>query len=481
MNQGEHVRNLRWLSTLAAIVVVASACGRSGGGTASSTTPQSSSTQTTAPSGGTFGDLTNVCGPAPAGTTLTATDAGVTAKSVQISTVSDPGFVGRPGLNQELFDTATAFSKWCNAQGGIAGRQITLKLRDAKLTQFQQVAIQACAEKDFMMVGGGAVFDDQGQSTRLGCNLPTVAGYVVTPQASGADLTYQPVPNPVGTLSIGDFKWLTTKYPDAVKKVAIMTGSIPTTVLVANRYEEAIKSLGWTVVKKIVYNAAGEPSWRPDAEAVKQSGAKALIWVGEPTFFGTMLKTFNDIGYKLDFARMDANGYDPGLIANAGAGASGIAYIRSVFHPFLTADDAKGDPATQKYQEIVHQYVGSKGKIAYLGVQGLSGWLLFAKAATECGANLTRDCVWANIGKITTWTGGGLHAPQDVATQKPGDCFAMEQVQGAKFVLAPINPNQGIYSCDPSVLFTLKGNYGTGTKCPNPAYASDPKPSNCAK
>ncbi len=476
------MRNLRWLSTLAAIAIVASACGRSGGGSASTTSPSSSATPTTAASTvGSFGDLTNVCGPAPAGATLSATDKGVTATSVQVSTVSDPGFVGRPGLNQEMFDTATAFSKWCNAQGGIAGRKIVLKLRDAKLTQFQQVAIQACQEGDFMMVGGGAVFDDQGQSERLGCGLPTVAGYVVTPQATAADLTYQPVPNPLKTLSIGDFKWLGETFPDAVKKVAVMTGSIPTTELVAKRYEEAIKSLGWTVVKEIVYNANGEPSWRPDAEAVKQSGAKGLLWVGEPTFFGAMLKSFNDIGYKLDFARMDANGYDPGLIANAGAGASGIAYIRSVFHPFLTDADAKGDPATEMYRSIIKKYVGSKGKIAYLGVQGLSAWLLFAQAATACGADLTRDCVWANIGKVKSWTGGGLHAPQDVADTKPGDCFAVEEVQGANFVLANIHPNQGIYSCDPSDLYTVKGNYGTGAKCPNPAYASDPKPSTCAK
>jgi hypothetical protein len=26
----------------------------------------------------------------------------------------------------------------------------------------------------------------------------------------------------------------------------------------------------------------------------------------------------------------------------------------------------------------------------------------------------------------------------------------------------------------------LHGDYGTGAKCPNPAYADDPKPSTCA-
>jgi hypothetical protein len=112
-------------------------------------------------------------------------------------------------------------------------------------------------------------------------------------------------------------------------------------------------------------------------------------------------------------------------------------------------------------------------------VQGTSAWVLWAQAATACGANLTRDCVWANIAKVKDWTGGGLHSAQDVADNKPGDCFAVQQVQNGKFVLADISPNQGIYNCDPKYLYTVKGNYGTGAKCPNPAYATDPKPSNC--
>lgn len=472
------MRNLRWISTLAAIAIIAGACGRSG--SSSSPNPTSATNTTAASTTGKFGDLSGVCGPAPAGATLTASDTGVTASSVQVSTVSDPGFVGRPGLNQEMFDTATAFTGWCNDQGGIAGRKIVLKLRDAKLTQFQQVAIQACEEHDFMMVGGGAVFDDQGQKQRLGCDLPTVAGYVVTPQAAGADLTYQPVPNPVSTVAIGDFNWLAKTFPDTTKKIAVMTGSVPTTVTQAARYTEAMKAMGWNIVKQIVYNPLGEPSWRPDAEAIRQSGAKALVWVGEPTFFGAMLKAFNDIGYKLDWARMDVNGYDPSLLTNAGTAANDIVYIRSAFHPFLTDADAKGDPATQQYREIIKKYTGSKGKIASLGVQGLSGWLLFAQAATACGADLTRDCVWANIGKVTKWTGGGLHAPENVADTKPGNCFAIEAVRNSQFVLADINPNDGIFSCGPNSLYTTKKNYGTGTKCPNPAFASDPKPSNCA-
>jgi ABC-type branched-subunit amino acid transport system substrate-binding protein len=464
--------------------LVATACGRSGGSTTSGTTGGNTgqTTGTAAAAGdrlsqGTFGDVKNICGPNKTGAALTASDTGVTASTIQVSTVSDPGYSGQPGLNQEMFDAATAFSKWCNSLGGINGRQIKLKLRDAALFQFQQVVTAACSEKDFMMVGGGAVFDDTGQPQRLKCGLPTVAGYVVTPAASDADLTYQPIPNPVGTLSAGDLYWLTSKYPAAIKKVAVYTGAIATTRTVAQRYTEAIKALGWNVILNKEYNPAGEPTWRPFAEALKTSGVQALFWVGQPVMLADLMKSVSDIGYKLTFVRADANHYDPLLITTGGAAVNGID-VRSNLYPFLDPTDAAKNPATSDYREMMRKY-DPHGKIAYLGVQGTSAWVLWAQAATACGADLTRDCVWANIGKVKDWTGGGLHSPQDVADNKPGDCFAVQQVQGTRFVLADISPNQGIYNCDPKYLFTVKGNYGTGAKCPNPKYATDPKPSNC--
>ena len=100
-------------------------------------------------------------------------------------------------------------------------------------------------------------------------------------------------------------------------------------------------------------------------------------------------------------------------------------------------------------------------------------------AASECGTDLTRDCVWDKIGRIHDWTGGGLQAGQDVGNSKPSTCFAELAVKGGKFVLADIHPNEGIYLCNKGDLLAIKGDYGSGAKCPNPAYASDPKPSNC--
>ena len=108
----------------------------------------------------------------------------MTADSIRIATVADPGATARPGLDQEFFDTAEVFSKWCNERGGINGRSIVVDERDAALSNYKPVVLEACKD-DFFMVGGGAVFDDTGTEDRLRCLLPNVAGYVVTPGAAG--------------------------------------------------------------------------------------------------------------------------------------------------------------------------------------------------------------------------------------------------------------------------------------------------------
>jgi hypothetical protein len=118
-------------------------------------------------------------------------------------------------------------------------------------------------------------------------------------------------------------------------------------------------------------------------------------------------------------------------------------------------------------------------KIAYLGDQAMSSWLLWAQAAIKCGADLTRDCVWKNLNEVQTWTGGGLHAKTTPGSGKASPCFILFDAKDGKFTQPDIQPTDGIYNCDPQNIVALKGNYGTGAKCPNAAFASDPIPSKC--
>jgi ABC-type branched-subunit amino acid transport system substrate-binding protein len=476
------VKAWRVLAIASILALLVAACGRSSENDAKDTGASSSTTTPNKAEGGldqgAFGNLGVLCKKAPAGTTLKAgSDPGVTADSVQISTFSDPGYQGRLGLNQEMFDTAEAFSKWCNAHGGINGRKIVLKERDAKLTEFQQRVIEACDQGDFMSVGGGAVFDDTGQTDRLACGLPIIYGYAVTATASDADLSIQPLPNPGNQQPVGAMKYIEKAFPGTTDHVGILTGAIETTKVVAERNKEAMDDLGWKVIYNQSYNPLGEPTWRPFLEPMRNSGVEGLYWVGEPTNLSKLLSEAASLGITFKWVLTDANHYDP-QVTSIGKAADGT-FVRTAFYPFLDPEQAKKNEATQQYLDLIKQY-DPGGKIANLGAQGLSAWLLFAKAADQCGADLTRDCVWEKAQAITEWTGGGMHAPQDLKSKTASNCYALLKVENGKFELDNgIKPTDGIFNCADGNVVKLKGNYGTGAKCPNPAYASDPKPSNC--
>jgi len=464
--------------------VLATACGRSGD---TAETPQSAgrgSGGTAAapgdaggPAAGEFGDLGRVCGPAPEGASLTATDVGVTADSIQVGTISDPGFSGRPGLNQEIFDSAEAFSKWCNEAGGIGGRKVKVVERDAKMTEHQARMIEACDEGDFMIVGGLGVFDDQGQQDRLACGLPSI-GSATNPAAVESDLFIAPLSNDTSTLPMGDMRWLDEQFPDATDKSGIMTAAYPVTITASARAKEAMGSLGWKIVYDEQYNPAGEASWRGYVEGMKAAGVRGFIWTADPLNLAAVLKAAAEIDFRPDFIRVVSNMYDKAFLAEAGTAADNT-YILGTSYPFLDPDLAAKNPATQQYLDIMDTYAPG-GKIANLGVTAFSSWLLFAKAGGECGADLTRDCLWEHAKSIAEWTGGGLQARQDLTNDRVSECFVEIAVKDGKWTVPDIGANEGVFSCDAANVMEMHGDYGQGVKCANPAFADDPKPSKCA-
>jgi hypothetical protein len=281
----------------------------------------------------------------------------------------------------------------------------------------------------------------------------------VSPQARGADLLVQPVPNSVSTLPIGDYKYLAQKFPDATKAYGVLTGDVDTTKIVARQADEAVQSLGWKKVYDDVYPAAGVTDWTPYAQKLKDSGVKALLWTGEPENLGKLLVALSDIGYQLDFIRTDANHYDQKLLDTGGAAVKNV-YVRSVFPLF---EDAKPGSPVQQYLDAFEKYLPNGKAKALLGLQAWSAWMLFATAANECGNNVTRKCVYDNAKKITDWTGAGLHASADLTSGAAPECFTeiVASPKGFKLV-TDLKPNQGIYRCDAGNVYTLKGDYPQG-------------------
>lgn len=404
-----------------------------------------------APAGGEgdWGELEAVCGPNEGGGSVPSGDSsetqGVGDGTLTVGTIADPGFEGRPGLNQEIFDTATGFVEWCNAAGGINGRQLELNLHDAAVTGYQAVVGEACTT-DFAIVGDGAVQDNLWFETGAACGLIDIAGFSVNPERAGvagedlvAARSVQPVPNAIDRFAVGPYLLFAEEQPEVVERTGIVYGDLATMVTQKDRTVDALEQIGYDVVSEVSYNILGEANWAPIAQTLVRDDVRFLHFIGEPENLALLLVAMADLDYRPDVVLELTNFYDPSFIEAAGDAAEGV-IVQSVFAPFEEPDEY---PAMAQYLDVV---AAVDGKTASLGVQAMSSWLLFAQAAKACDLedDLTRTCVLEEASSTTEWTGGGLHEATDPSSNEPLECYVLLEVQDGAFVR--YSPDEG-YDC----------------------------------
>jgi hypothetical protein len=422
---------------------------------------------------GTFGDMDSPCGEqdpetADASSTDPAETQGVGDGTISLGTVADPGYAGRPGLNQEMFDAGQAFAEWCNGQGGINGRQIELTEYDAAITEYQQRLTEACGQ-EFAMVGGGAVSDNLWETTGAACNLIDVAGFAVTPEKAGesgpdaveTSRTLQPIPNPSNQFPIGPLRYLIGEDEAIGEHTSILYGDLQTLVTQKDRQSEAMEQVGFEDIQATSYAILGEANWSPLATTVRDDDTTTLVWVGEGANFANYQQAQSDLGFTPTVQITDANLYDPEYLEAAGPAADGT-YTRVAVWPF---EEAAENPtgATQQYMDLIE---ARDGKVAALGAQSFSAWLLFAQLASECDVegNLTRSCILEKGAEVTDWNGGGLHAPANVGENSGPECFILLQAEEGEFIRSePATPEDGEegYNCSPDNVADLEGDFSS--------------------
>lgn len=455
------MRTRRTAVLFTALTLVAAACGgeRSDDAVDEPTDTSAETDDTTADEAGPgdFGTLTDVCGPNEGGGALADADAselqGITEDSIELGTVADPGFTGRQGLNQEIFDAATAFVEWCNDAGGINGKTLKVNLHDAAITNYQPVVEEAC-QTDFALVGAGAVQDNLWPTVGAACGLIDIAGFSVTPEKSGTSTSdpierrsIQAIPNPADLLSVGALRLVEEEFPDAGAKTGFVYSDFGTLIVTYERYRSAYEQAGNTTVETQVYSIGGEANWQPFAIALRDADVQFLTFVGEGENLAFLQRAMKEIDYSPTLTLQETNFYDAEYVAAAGDAAEGT-FIRTAIAPF---EEAEPDSATQKYLDIVE---ATDGKVAVLGAQSMSAWLLFAQAAKECDLadNLTRTCVLETAADVTEWDGGGLHAETSPGGNTASACVAVLRVEGGEFVRYA--PDSG-FRCDPEDIVTV--------------------------
>lgn len=379
-----------------------------------------------------------------------------------------------PGLNAELYDAAVAFSSWCNAQGGIAGLPLQVIDADAKLFEVPAQMENICTNA-FAMVGGGFAFDDQIFPRFHECGMIDIAGFVVTTAKGQSDNMVAPMPNPSNVKDGGWFRWGVATAPDDMQKFATVYADLLTSQIVEQQYVEIAEKLGGTkIVDRIPYNPAGETTWAPIALRLKSSGVRSMTFVGVPELLAQLLKAMDEINYRPNLIMNDAGNYAEILLTRAGRSADGV-YVRTAYSLFEEADKI---PAVRDYLDMMATYLPA-GKVAGLGMQSTSAFLLFSQVARDCIVEnegiLSRSCVIENAKKVTVWTGGGLHAPSNPGKNIPSSCYQMIRVDNGVFtrnypsrnptdaeraLIPSVDITKDGWACDDSTLVKLDGDYG---------------------
>jgi hypothetical protein len=316
--------------------------------------------------------------------------------------------------------------------------------------------LDAC-NQDFALVGDGTAFDDAGADARVGCQLPEIPAYDNSPKASSAPLKVQGDPLP--TNQAPAFPWLGVQHLfPGTTKVAFITGNLKGVLITRDRYKEAAETSGMTTVYNEAYPITGPDNWRPYVQKMKDSGADVVMETGDAPQLVGMEKAMSDLNWYPKAIIEAANQYDNRIVKEGGTAIQNT-WVFLSYYPF---EEAKDNPATQQYLDIMTKF-NPGGKIAALGLNAMSAWLLFATAARDCGSNLTRVCLLDKAGANPAYTAGGLKAPvsTDPVNRESAQCYMAMKATATAFQRDPnfLPPNQNIYNCSPSNVVHLKGNY----------------------
>lgn len=406
--------------------------------------------ETTVPALPMFGDEPWPCGPGDGTNTDDGSEVGVTADSITLGTGDDAGYAGSPGLNHEMTDAMNALVAQCNELGGINGRTINLNYYDAKLFEVPAAMQSACDAGNFFLVGQGWAFDSNQEEIRLGCGLPSVPTYSVSAAFAHGANVYMGVPNPSDETTSGFFAQIAALFPEESKQVATLTGAFSATQETRDKVVASAPPFGWGfALTTLESNPVGEADWTPFVKQIQDSGATMVSWQGT-CLPGLLLfaQTAKVNGLDVPIV-VDSNHYTPQCAA-ASEGALDNMYLRMAFVPF---EEASVNPATQDYLDLIE---ARGGDVAMLGAQTTSSFLLWATAASACGAQLTRDCVLNNLAGFRSWTGHGLHAETDPGGNHPPKCSAVLRLVGSEFQrVVPVEA--ATFECDDAWVTPITG------------------------
>jgi hypothetical protein len=251
---------------------------------------------------------------------------------------------------------------------------------------------------------------------------------------------------------------MTKAYPKAVKVAGMGSDDTPSDVQPETKSEFAAEAQGWKVVDFLLPPTSVE-DWAPYVEQYQQKGVTALWPADTSGYFTPFAQAMTTAGYHPAFVLLAENFADASteqaVVANPSLPPI---YAETQWWPLAQASQ---NPSTEELVTTMHKY--SKGDaIDFDDEISAESWLLWAKAATACGAALTVTCVLNHAAATKNWDAGGIQAPIAKLTlsnenPQPSPCFAMLQFtkKGIIYDKKLTGPTQSIWNCNPKNVIQL--------------------------
>jgi ABC-type branched-subunit amino acid transport system substrate-binding protein len=415
------------------------------GGSSTETTGSATDTTTgeTTTTGGTTGASTTgsaagtgtgAAAPSACGNPATnpASDIGVTKNQVVVATASDVSGV-QAALFKSTHQAMAALTAMVNSQGGVCGRTIKFRPIDTKAdSSANSAAVRDACDSAFALVGSMSAFDNGGASAGEGCGIPDLTAITVNGARAKASNVYPIYPIRPDKLAIGTANYIKEKYPDVIKKAAMVYLNAAVTKSNALQRVKAYEGVGFDFSGRIYEVQVLEPNYSVYVQKMKDAGVEYVSMVANYQSIQKLLQAMEQADWYPKVRDWDSVAYSPAFATQNGKPFT-PANGSLVFLNTAISEEASSNQEMQLYNQWLGR-VAPGAKPDYFGFYAWSAGRLFVKLATQVGAKLTRKAFLDAVKALHSWDGNGLHAAHNVGSKLMSPCFMYLEIQNGRFI-----------------------------------------------
>jgi ABC-type branched-subunit amino acid transport system substrate-binding protein len=409
-----------------------------------------------------------------AGKPTASSEIGVTPTEIKIAVLADVDTPLSPGLFQGVVDGFNGFAKYINANGGLAGRKVTVDFIDSKLNgaESRNGMITAC-QNDFAVVSAALflanVDDVEACKDKAGAatGLPDLATLYTSVAQQCSKTTY--AVNPPAMLcstkdahpqtyqaNIGRANYYKKKFGKDLHGIFIDSSDLK------SARDAQFVGQGGIFDNQVGVKLDGEfplggsvpqSAYTPVVQAIK-SKSSTLAQCANPPGCTIKLRKEAKLQGVNSVKIWDCNTtcYDPTFIPQGGADVEGE-YVSVGFLPF---EEGKANPMLANFLK----FVGKDKANGYSAIAWATGLLLRDAVAsvvkTAGNDGLTRKALFTALGGIHKFDADGMYgASPDLAAKKISNCYVLLQVKSGKFVRV-FPTKAGTFDCNPKNVIERK-------------------------